>query len=340
MHGVRREHDAAKLEQKRQADEKRITAFREGIAEADKARAILKKDGSNENAQTLLKLTEVVLLMNPAHYTMWNMRKEALLVLGLQVATTLEPELRLTMKCLQMNPKVYCVWEHRRWCIEHCSDAPLKLPVLQKELLLCEKLHSLDARNFHCWNYRRWALDASVALGASKSTCDREDEVYTLRRLREDFSNYSAWHARAVCREREMEESKKEERNGTLSFLWWEGEWDTLFSALYTAPSDQSLWMYVYWMLWNDDRAKEANKKVYTDKMIQLAEHCAQLLDMDGEQNSKWVLLTMLRLLRDGDLKNVCEQNNKPLPFQHTQEQLKEILLKIDPMRQGLWKKL
>lgn len=110
-----------------------------------------------------------------SHYTMWNMRKEVLVVLmhGTPLdSNLLEEERKLTMKCLQANPKSYCIWEHRKWCLERAGitqevrGQPLLLwcstqsnkKMRAKELGLCEKLHAMDSRNFHCWNYRRWLI--------------------------------------------------------------------------------------------------------------------------------------------------------------------------------------
>ena len=48
-----------------------------------------------------------------------------------------------------------------------------------------------DSRNFHAWSYWRW-LTGRMQLPAAESL------AYTAQKLREDFSNYSAWHARTT----------------------------------------------------------------------------------------------------------------------------------------------
>lgn len=48
-----------------------------------------------------------------------------------------------------------------------------------------------DSRNFHAWSYWRW-LAGRMQLPAAESL------AYTAQKLRENFSNYSAWHARTT----------------------------------------------------------------------------------------------------------------------------------------------
>lgn len=115
MHGVKRERDAATLSAKRAKDAVAIAEFQQRAAAADAARAALHAT-TPPPWEALLEATARVLLVNPAHYTSWNARKEALLVCGMGPAQ-LETERKLTLACLQLNPKSYCIWEHRKWCL-------------------------------------------------------------------------------------------------------------------------------------------------------------------------------------------------------------------------------
>ena len=118
--------------------------------------------------------------------------------------------------------------------------------LVTKELALCDKFHTYDSRNFHCWNYRRWLAQ----LGGVDSKAELE---YSLKRINEgfpqerrikhslvlflsDFSNYSAWHARSLA-------------FGAAVGADIESEWQLVFNAMYTNPNDQSVWMYVSWLL-------------------------------------------------------------------------------------------
>jgi geranylgeranyl transferase type-2 subunit alpha len=135
MHGVKKE---ARSEARVAEDALRIAEFRTALERAEAARRQLQQATEEEPRRTAaaatLAASEGVLLLNPSHYTMWNVRKEALEALG-RDQETLPAELKLTARCLQLNPKAYCVWEHRRFCLE-----PLLTPQLAaQEMALCDK---------------------------------------------------------------------------------------------------------------------------------------------------------------------------------------------------------
>jgi Protein prenyltransferase alpha subunit repeat len=57
-------------------------------------------------------------------------------------------------------------------------------------MLFC-RLLSADDRNFHGWAYWRWVVRRA---GSTPQEC----LDYTTAKLKENFSNYSAWHARSA----------------------------------------------------------------------------------------------------------------------------------------------
>lgn len=135
-----------------------------------------------------MQLSASLLELNPEVYTVWNYRREHLgPVLSRQstdaAKCALAAELALTKKALALNPKSYATWHHRRWTVVTGGAN------LENELVLVYKLLSLDSRNFHGWAYWRW-LTARMQLSSAAAL------EYTAQHLREDFSNYSAWHAR------------------------------------------------------------------------------------------------------------------------------------------------
>jgi geranylgeranyl transferase type-2 subunit alpha len=169
---------------------------------------------------------------------------------------------------------------------------------------LCAKLHALDSRNFHCWNYRRWLVGVACA----------DDLAYTRQRINDDFSNYSAWHARSVAL-----------AHTSLVVTGVGGdEWDLVLHAMYTGPQDQSVWMYVLWLLQHRTHADEL-----AQVCTRLAHACVELLGLDGESQSKWVLLLLLRLI---DMNPTGTLQLPPAPHD-TRQGLLEALIRVDPMR-------
>lgn len=67
-------------------------------------------------------------------------------------------------------------------------------PVSQTKALALTDCHicrflTADSRNFHTWAYWRWLVKL-MAVPAD------EQEAFTLSKIEENFSNYSAWHER------------------------------------------------------------------------------------------------------------------------------------------------
>ncbi|KAG8938892.1 CAAX geranylgeranyltransferase alpha subunit, partial [Tulasnella sp. 419] len=70
-------------------------------------RAIVK---AQEYSPRVLELTEAIVRMNPAHYSVWQYRYQTLL----RTNSPLEDELELMDKIASQNLKNYQVWHHRR----------------------------------------------------------------------------------------------------------------------------------------------------------------------------------------------------------------------------------
>ena len=121
---------------------------------------------------------------------------------------------------MRRNVKSYGAWFHRKWVIQ------FGLSSLEHEYQLLDYLLNSDARNFHGWSYRRWwtiffvetfnllliflevltvnSLPLSLPLSflcnrflakVNKTTENQELE-YTIKKINQNFSNYSAWHTR------------------------------------------------------------------------------------------------------------------------------------------------
>jgi len=189
------------------------------------------------------------------------------------------PELKLSESALRNNPKSYPSWHHRKWVIERlirlAPEAGTTRETLERELALCVKLLDLDDRNFHCWAYRRFIVEH---LGRSV-----DDELaYTLSKIQNNFSNYSAWHYRSAHLSNDAAKNKE-----TL-----DKEFELASSAFYTEPEDQSAWMYHRWLTSRARALENAGERESTLKTA--LETCREVAELEPE--CKWPLLAQVML--------------------------------------------
>lgn len=180
-----------------------------------------------------------LLELNPDFLTAWNYRKRAVQHLWelesdeearKRIAQT---ELDLVVRALRANPKCYGGWYHRKWIIR------FGLSSLDAEFLLLKKLLKLDARNFHGWDYRRF-------VAKTKGVAAEEELRFTIDKINENFSNYSAWHNRSALL---SEISKRTDTKNNRVQESLEEEYELVKTAFYTDPDDQSGWFYYSWLL-------------------------------------------------------------------------------------------
>jgi geranylgeranyl transferase type-2 subunit alpha len=153
---------------------------------------------------TSYKLTSVLIPLNPDFYTLFNFRKEIVNELISKDASSkaklLEAELSLMDSALLKNPKSYYAWHHRTWVLDqNTSD-------LKQELGLCSKLLQMDNRNFHGWNHRRFVANLAIQ---NKLIDVKSEFDYTTEKIKENFSNYSAWHYRSKLIRRMVQEKEQ-----------------------------------------------------------------------------------------------------------------------------------
>lgn len=153
--------------------------------------------------------------------------------------------------------------------------------LLDTELDLCNRLLEVDERNFHCWNHRahvvklmRTVLEAKAANPeappAVSATVDREeaeevspeaktgpaeadsppvvqvdlaaiDLALSTKLINQNFSNYSAWHLRALLQTPSATTQALVDIDLTKELEWVQ-------QGIYTEPNDQSIWLYHQWL--------------------------------------------------------------------------------------------
>ncbi|EYC05497.1 hypothetical protein Y032_0081g1407 [Ancylostoma ceylanicum] len=215
---------------------------------------IFEKRDKGELDDEMLSLTQKLLEKNPDIYTFWNIRRDTIekkIAAWKECQATTEDEeckescekklenllsgeLFLTQACLEANHKSYSAWFHRGWALQR-----LKNPDIKRELALCEKALKMDCRNFHTWDHRR--VVAKLAnLGQA------EELEFSNKLIGENFSNYSAWHYRAVLLPKIQNDKTGEFKLDDATIA---DELKKVTSAFFTDPDDQSAWVYSRWLL-------------------------------------------------------------------------------------------
>lgn len=151
-------------------------------------RAVMAVD---EHTPRCLRLTDNIIDMNPAHYTVWLYRFDIVKALGIPMRVELEWLDEVSAE----HSKNYQVWHYRQQLID------LHYPAIQSdqraitELALAEhsfimRMLSRDSKNYHVWSYRQYIVrklrqwDSSEELASVEAMLDN------------DVRNNSAWSHR------------------------------------------------------------------------------------------------------------------------------------------------
>lgn len=144
------------------------------------ARALLKKGELSERA---LRLTERVIALAPAFYTIWNYRFDIVMHLAREkgsLGECIDRELNWVDEVTLNNPKNYQIWSYKQALLQKHPA-----PKFKRELPILELMIDDDTKNYHVWSFRRWCVllfqDFSRELSYSDSLIQR------------DIYNNSAW---------------------------------------------------------------------------------------------------------------------------------------------------
>lgn len=187
---------------------------------------LLKQRHAKIYTEKMFEATSQALAFNPEFSTLWNYRREILehLFLAADIYNLLQKELKLLNASLKKAHKAYSVWHHRCWVLQRLLPLQ-KDDLIGSELELVDRMLEVDERNFHCWNYRAFLIKCVPEKRA-------DDAAMSEKMINRNFSNYSAWHLRSTL----LDPPPVAE----------ETEW--LMQAIYTEPTDQSIWMYYGWL--------------------------------------------------------------------------------------------
>ncbi|KAH8664045.1 hypothetical protein BX600DRAFT_436614 [Xylariales sp. PMI_506] len=145
---------------------------------------------AQEYSPRCLKLTEHIISMNPAHYTVWLYRFSNIQALDLPIID----ELAWLNEVALDHQKNYQIWHHRQSLIEHyyptisgTPDEVTRFGRSEREFMM--KMFAEDAKNYHVWTYRQFLV--------RKLGFWDDGELESLDYLiKQDVRNNSAWSHR------------------------------------------------------------------------------------------------------------------------------------------------
>ncbi|OTB06134.1 hypothetical protein M426DRAFT_319209 [Hypoxylon sp. CI-4A] len=147
---------------------------------------------AKEYSPRCLRLTERIISLNPAHYTVWLYRFSILSTLNISIPD----ELAWLNQVALTHIKNYQIWNHRQHLIDHHYPSIVTSPsdvaaLAASERAFLEEMLSLDTKNYHVWSYRQY-LVRKLGLWSA----DPEELQAAGARIDEDVRNNSAWSHR------------------------------------------------------------------------------------------------------------------------------------------------
>ena len=189
---------------------------------------VLEEDFSPE----LLQETAELLSRNPEYYTIWNYRRRIYVAefdsltrqvqakdisredRQSQILQILQLDLQFLFPLLLKFPKCYWIWNHRLWLLEQASvllPSSTARPIWEEELGLVGKMLGRDSRNFHGWRYRRIVIANLEGPTLDGSSMAKSELEYTTKMIRQNLSNFSAWHNRTKLIARFLDEQSADD---------------------------------------------------------------------------------------------------------------------------------
>ncbi|PKI84199.1 Ram2p [Malassezia vespertilionis] len=163
------------------------------------------KSASNDGVEVserALALTEHLIDLNPANYSIWQYRASILMQMAAEDPGVLRKELAFLNDFAVGNMKNYQIWQHRRIIVSILGDP-------SHELAFTQSVLDLDSKNYHTWAYREWVLVHFGGLGDGRHASSPGggeypqlwdgELAYTDRLLDEDVRNNSAYNHRFFC---------------------------------------------------------------------------------------------------------------------------------------------
>ncbi|KAL6875524.1 prenyltransferase [Trichoderma longibrachiatum] len=310
--------DVAPIPQTEPEDALARIAYPDEYAEAvSYLRAVM---AAEEYSPRCLRLTERVIAMNPAHYTVWLYRFKIVSTLSLPVLD----EIQWLNGVALDNLKNYQIWHHRQLLLDHhfattlaAADDPEAVRQFAKsETDFISRILAEDTKNYHVWSYRQYLV---TKLGYWSPF----ELATTQSMIEDDLRNNSAWSHRffIVFSDPSVSTpgSAPTEHDPKVPQAVIDRETEYAKEKILLAPQNQSAWHYLRGVLVKGGHGLET-----------VAEFASQFFsDLGGEGES-------VRSSHALDL--MSEVYHKQGDLEKARLCLQRLSDKWDPVREGYWK--
>ncbi|KLP20206.1 related to geranylgeranyltransferase type I alpha subunit (RAM2) [Fusarium fujikuroi] len=290
-------------------------AYPDDYAEAvSYLRAVMAAD---ECSPRSLRLTEHVIAMNPAHYTVWLFRFKIISVLKLSIPD----EITWLNEVALSNLKNYQIWNHRQLLMDYYyplieEDTATVRQLARSETQFITKMLESDAKNYHVWSYRQYLVSKLYMWTMSEL-------LSTQNHIEEDVRNNSAWSHRFYLVFSDPTASTpgsgSTEPDPRIPAETIDREINYSKEKIDLAPQNQSPWNYVFAVLAKGSRPLSSFKE--------FAEKFVTALGEEAEEVRSSHALDFLAKLYD-------EEGDK----EKAELCLRRLGEKWDPVREGYWK--
>ncbi|OTA87272.1 hypothetical protein M434DRAFT_399546 [Hypoxylon sp. CO27-5] len=145
---------------------------------------------AKEYSPRCLRLTERIISLNPAHYTVWLYRFSIIEALNISIPDEIEWLNDISLTYI----KNYQIWNHRQHLMDHYYPAIVTTPevvaaLVESERKFLEQMLSLDTKNYHVWSYRQYLVRKLGMWGLA-------ERQSVERMIDDDVRNNSAWSHR------------------------------------------------------------------------------------------------------------------------------------------------
>jgi len=198
---------------------------------------------AKEHSDRVMELTEHIISLNPAHYTVWLYRASTLFTLK----KSIREELEWVNKVAIENEKNYQIWHHRQILIDSlypsiASDPAEIAELAHSELNFMTLMFDADSKNYHVWSYRQYLV--------RKLNLFNDIELESVEELlRTDVRNNSAWSHRFFIvfsnPDYSTPNSKPTEADPAIPKSILDREIEYAKAAICEAPQNQSPWNYL-----------------------------------------------------------------------------------------------